>query len=485
MRLSNIHRIASTSFLMLSSASFAFAEELDASPQRSSPHALLARAQVVPQPVPSSVAPSAPLPPPAAPAPSSPGAVAELPQQSATPVAPAPSSGRIELAPAQPEPALPPSPAPVAQITAAPGKGFTIKYGDVFSFNLRSRFQLRYQLDIPPEGASGERNETQLVNVGTARLWFSGNVFEPGLTYMLQLAIAGRDYREGAISPIFDAYLDWKVGSGLALRAGQFFVPFDRLRTVREFALQMADRPVPIGEFTLDRDVGVVLYSEKFLGSPLTWRAGVFGGGGTNLGVGKEPGSLVMARLELRPLGPIDDDSEGDLERRALPGLAIGAGIARNWNTNRQRSTTGTTFANGGTTDYLHLAADAVFKWQGFALQLEYLYKNDTDGVDAIRTLNADDEVVTEWTRSGSGWVAQASYTFDPPFEIVGRYSKIHAFADTDPRLLDADELGAGLNYYVNGHQFKIQTDWIAKVPAQDDFKDAAHVVHAQLDATF
>jgi hypothetical protein len=210
----------------------------------------------------------------------------------------------------------------------------------------------------------------------------------------------------------------------------------------------------------------------------------VFGGGGTNLTTGKEPGSLVVARLELRPLGPIDDDSEGDLERREKPGLALGAGIAGNFNTNRQRSTTGTTYV-GGTTDYLHVAADAVFKWQGFAAQLEFLYKNDTDDVDVIRSVNAMGAAVNEWTRSASGWIAQASYTFDPPFEIVGRYSKLNALAGTDPRLVDADEYGVGFNYYINGHQFKIQTDWIAKVPTEDAFKDAAHVAHLQLDATF
>jgi hypothetical protein len=371
---------------------------------------------------------------------------------------------------------------PVLEFSAAPGKGFTLKYGDAFSFNLRSRFQLRFQLDIPKENAAGEREEQQLVNVGTARLWFSGNVFNPQLTYMIQLAVAGRDYRDGAISPIFDAYVDWKPLANLSVRAGQFFVPFDRLRTVREFALQMADRPVPIGELTLDRDVGVALYSEKFLGSPLTWRLGAFGGGGTNLSTGKDPGVLLTARLELRPLGPIDDDSEGDLERRAKPGLAIGAGAARNLNTNRQRSTTGTTYV-GGVVDYTHLAADAILKWHGFAAQLEYLWKKAD--ADQIVSLDDDDAQVTEWARSASGWVAQASYTFDPPFEVVGRFSKLYAFDGTDPRLLDTDEYGVGLNYYINGHQFKIQTDWIAKVYAEDTFDDAVHVVHLQLDATF
>jgi hypothetical protein len=398
-------------------------------------------------------------------------------------VAAAPAAAGVAPESSTPDAAAVPA-KPQGEISAAPGKGFTIKYGDAFSFNLRSRFQIRYQLDLPPENAAGEREETQLVNINTARLWFSGNVFNPGLTYMIQLAVAGRDYRDGAISPIFDAYVDWKATDSLAIRAGQFFVPFDRLRTVREFALQLAERPVPVGELTLDRDVGVVLYSEKFLGSPFTWRAGVFGGGGTNLTTGKEPGLLAMARLEARPLGPIDDDSEGDLERRAKPGLAIGAGIARNWNTNRQRSTTGTTYT-GGTTDYLHIAADAVFKWRGFAAQLEYLYKNASE--DAILSVDDDGEAVTEWTRSARGFVTQASYTFDPPVEVVGRYSRLNAYPGTDPRLIDTDEYAVGLNYYINGHQFKLQTDWIVRAPSdsEDKFADSTQAVHVQLDATF
>jgi phosphate-selective porin O/P len=436
---------------------------------------------VAPDPV---VAPPAPPPPPALPplpVPPPPAVVAPAPEPpastaSAAPAAAAsaPSSAPSEAAPAKPQ----------AEISAAPGKGLTIKYGDAFSFNLRSRFQFRYQLDLPPENAAGEREETQLVNINTARLWFSGNVFNPGLTYMLQLAVAGRDYRDGAISPIFDAYIDWKATPALSIRAGQFFVPFDRLRTVREFALQLAERPVPVGELTLDRDVGVVFYSEKFLGSPLTWRAGVFGGGGTNLTTGKEPGLLAVARLEARPFGPIDDDSEGDLERRAKPGLAIGAGIARNWNTNRQRSTTGTTFT-GGTTDYLHIAADAVFKWQGFAAQFEYLYKDASD--DAILSVDDDDAPVTEWTRSARGFVTQASYTFDPPVEVVGRYARLNAYPGTDPRLIDTDEYAVGLNYYINGHQFKLQTDWIVRVPSdsEEKFEASTQAVHVQLDATF
>lgn len=420
-----------------------------------------------------------------------------------------PSAARVLLLlglssplPALAQPASPPSsgPSPTAperspdakpstDLSGVPGKGLTVTIGDAFSLNVRSRIQLRYQLNVPPPDADGERELQQLVNISTARLWFSGHVYSPKLTYMIQLAVAGRDFRDGTVSPIFDAFVDWKVHRDFNVRAGQYFVPFDRLRTVREFALQIADRPRPVGELTLDRDVGVTVYSERFLSdkSPLAWRLSVFGGGGTNLLAAKEPGALLVGRLELRPLGPIDDDSEGDLERRAKPGLALGAGFAGNWNTNRLRSTTGATFA-GGTTDYVHAAADVVFKWRGLALEAEYLLKRAS--VDQIQSTTDDGEPLTEYTRAAQGWVAQASYVFDPPIEIVGRLSRMYASGGTDPRLVSevedfGQEIAAGVNYYLNGHRLKFQAGWVARTPSDFDFSVADHLAHVVFDATF
>ena len=376
---------------------------------------------------------------------------------------------------------------PPAKVTGAPGKGLTIKVGDAFSTNIRARIQPRWQLHAAPE-VMGDRTFDQLVNINTARLWLSGNVHDPRLTYMLQLAFGSRDYRDGAVSPIFDAFIDYKAHRELSVKGGQFFVPFDRLRTVREFALQMPERPRPVGEFTIDRDVGVTLYSDHaFLGekSPLAWRVGVFGGGGTNLSTGKEPGVLLVARVDARPLGEIDDDSEGDLARRCEPRLALGAGIATNRNTNRLRSTTGKTFT-GGTTDYVHLALDATFKWRGFAAQLEYLKK--TSSRENIPSLA--DPAVLEWTRAGSGFVVQASYVFDPPVEVVGRFTRMYAPGGTDPALISevrslGQELAGGINYYLDGHQLKVQAGWVIRSPRDFAFASSDHLVVTHLDATF
>lgn len=406
------------------------------------------------------------------------------------PVEPAPPPPPpVEARPVEPPPPPPPPAKPPdgVKVTAAAGKGVTIE-GKRLTFNIKARTQLRYQLHVAPD-SGGERAKDQLVSINTTRLWFSGTVLRPELSWMIQLALGARDYRDGAVTPIFDAYVDYKAHRDLSLRAGQFFVPFDRLRTVRESGLQLAERPRPVGELTLDRDVGIIAYSDKLLGddSVVAYRAGVFGGRGANQQVGSATGGLLVARVEVRPLGKIDDDSEGDHERRAKPGIALGAGAAKNFGTNRLRSTTGATFV-GGTTDYTHLALDATLKWRGVAVQLAYLYKQASD--DQIVSVDDDGEPLVEYTRSGRGYVVQSSYTFDPPFEIVGRFSRLFADEGTDPKLIGerkrfGQEIAWGANYYLNGHAAKLQASWISRMAIGSFYENPDHLAIVQLDLTF
>lgn len=374
-------------------------------------------------------------------------------------------------------------------VAAAPGKGVTITSADdSFSLQLRSRFQLREVVTAKAPGDDGSRDLTAQTQVSTLRLWFSGHVLDPDTRYMIQLALAPNDFRDGTISPIFDAYFDLVGNPNASVRVGQMFVPFDRARTIREFALQMATRPRPVSELTLDRDVGVYLYSNHLGGddSPLAYRLGVFGGGGPNVLTGKEPGGLAVARVELAPFGYFDDvDQEGDLDRREEPALSLGVGAAYNLNTNRARSTTSTTF--GATTDYLHGAADLVFKLRGFALTVEGLYRDAS--ADVVRSEDDDGNPVVEATRSGWGALVQPSFMLTKKLEASARYSRMGAFEGTDPELVDElaakeNEVAGGLSYYLNGHRFKIQSTWVGTF-GEEGFGAAEHAGYLQVDATF
>lgn len=417
------------------------------------------------------------VPPPAsAPAPSAPDGALNTTEPSPVTAALTPASAQ------PPEEAA----AHAFDITGAPGQGLTVSTGDAFSLNIKSRIQVRYQAAVFDDP---NKDAQQLVNIGTARIWLGGHVYVPQLTYQIQLAVAGKDYRDGATSPIFDAYLEWRAHRDFSVRAGQYFVPFDRLRTVREWGLQLAERPRPVQEFTLDRDVGVTFFSEKFLGdhSPVAWYLSAFGGHGTNQVNPSAVGGLFTGRVELRPLGPIDDDREGDLDRREKPGLALGVGAAHNYKSSRVRSTTGPTFV-GGTTNDTYVAADLTFKWMGFALQGEYLYK-DTSALSFESDLG-DGETLTEYTHEGGGWVAQASYAFDPPFEVVARLSRLYYGSTIEPAFINdvnrrGNELAGGLNYYFNGHRMKAQATWVGRTNADLALGKADHLAVVQIDATF
>ncbi len=360
--------------------------------------------------------------------------------------------------------------------------------GDNASVDVKVRVQLRAQLSAVA-GPSAPADDPQvLATVGTARVAFGGYVHDPQFAYALQLALAERDYRDGARSPVYDAFFTWRPVGALELRVGQFFVPFDRLRTVREFALQLAERPRPVAELTLDRDVGVALAFPKLFGegSPLTARLGAFGGGGMGAVAPRAVGGLLVARVELRPLGELDDDEEGDLVRRDAPALAVGVGVAKVWGSSRLRSTSGPAFI-GGTVDQRHLAADLIAKWRGGYFAAEILSKRaDADGIDSIA---ADGAPRREATRSAYGWVAQGSYLFGVPVELVGRLARLVPYRGTDPVLvaeLDArgQELAFGVNHYMNGHKLKLQATYLVRTRPDFSFVAAEHGAFFLLDAS-
>ncbi|HVG58804.1 MAG TPA: porin [Hyalangium sp.] len=369
---------------------------------------------------------------------------------------------------------------PPPSVTAEPGRGIVVKSADNrYSLGLRARIQLR---DTFTHFGDSDTNE---INVRTLRLVVSGNVLSPELKYTIQLAFGGNDFDTGSNSPIFDAYLDYTRFRDLNIRVGQFFVPFDRARTIREFALQFVDRQLVVRELTLDRDVGVMLSSTNLFGlNELLGYQFFLGGGDGRNRFGPYPvGPITVLRLAVRPFGTFDDDQEGDLTRGEKPRLAVGAAAAYNYRTSRAQSTYGTAFTLG-TANYTHLAADLVFKYRGLSVLAEGLWRKASDDViekEVNGTLN------TEPTRSGYGYFVQAGMMLNSELEVTARWDKLFALGATDPQLqqlvrTQGKQLGAGLNLYLNGHALKVQGDYFYIFGSSGDPR---HVARLQLDASF
>ena len=383
-------------------------------------------------------------------------------------------------APPPASPAAPKLDEPVAQVTAAPGKGIRVATRDgSFAFGVRGRVQMR---DTFTHTAKADTNE---INIKTMRLVLAGQVLVPELKYLVQLAFGSNDFEKDNASPLFDAYVEYTGWRDLNVRVGQFFVPFDRARTIREFALHLVDRPQVVQELTLDRDVGIMLSSSDLFGRRvLGYNLFVGGGEGRNRFGGQAQGPLGVLRLTLRPFGPFDDDLEGDLERLPRPRLAIGVAGAYNYQTNREKSTYGKTLTLG-TLDYTHGAADVVFKYRGFSLLTEAVVRRARQ---ARLDGEVDGKAVREWSRSGWGYLAQAGMMVSRRVEIAARWDQLVALAGTDPALVQqtADQgkqIAGGVNVYLNGHAFKIQTDYTYAFGSNREA--AKHVGRLQVDATF
>ncbi len=420
--------------------------------------------------------------------PSSPDA--EVP--SAEAVAPA----EVVAAPA-PVPAPPAAEAPHddVQITVAPGRGLTVTSGDTFSLQLRARMQVRDTLHVPNSADASRNTPSNELQIRTIRVWLLGNVLDRNTRYGIQLALGPSDFEPNNASPLFDAYLESTHLRDLSFRVGQFFVAFDRARTIREFALQTVDRAGVVRELSLDRDIGVMLFSNDLFGweGRLAYALGFFAGDGRNrLATTAAPGFLFVGRMTVRPMGPFDDDQEGDLTHSASPHLAIGFGIAYNQSTDRPRSTTSVSssyqFYQLGGYDYFHMAADLVFKWAGFSFLGEWLWRT-TNGVTERTGMPAGATMpITEYSRQAWGLEAQAGMMLGDLVALYARYEQMEAIGATDPTLIATVQsagraTAGGVNVYVNGHSFKLQLDW--QHTFGSDYTIGEHLFRLQLDATF
>jgi hypothetical protein len=397
-------------------------------------------------------------------------------------------SAQTVPAPAAPLPAaveVAPGKASGPEVAVAAGKGLTVTSADKrFQVTFRSRAQIRESYLHGPD------TDTNEVSVRTVRFTTQGYVLRPELKYLIQLAFGPNDFDKDNASPVFDAFVEYVGIRDFNVRFGQFFVPFDRARTIREFALQFVDRQIVVRELTLDRDVGLMFYSSDLFGwgSRLAYNGFIGAGDGKNrvndLNTSK-PSLLMVGRLTLRPFGAFDDDQEGDLTRGAKPRLAWGVAYGYNRATTRDHSTYGA-FYTVGSFNYTHAATDLVFKWHGFSLLAEGVLRKANRRANGGE--NAAGTHITEYSRSGFGYFAQVGQMLTDKVELTARWDDLHAYQGTDPALeklvrTGGRQLGGGVNVYLNGHAFKLQADYFYIFGS--DFGQGAHSLRAQLDASF
>lgn len=352
------------------------------------------------------------------------------------------------------------------------GRGYTMSTRDGrFSLQLRGRVQLRYDAEHYNTTGEAARSAMHAFQARRIRLLLQGAVFSPYVKYHLQFGFSPRDMQNdlpgenGSIrrNPLRDARLEFDRLRDFTVWVGQFKVPFSRHRMMSSAYMNMVDRSIVNGEFSLDRDIGLQVMSRDVggLGGRLAYYAGVFMGEGRNAFDLGDFGLLYAVRVEVRPFGKFDDYYDGDLDRSPKPKLSVAGAYAYQDRAHAARGVVGDPPTDGGTTDFHHVTADMVFKIRGFALASAFHLRKGFNRKNG-GLLDADMQpIATVAARSGIAWFAQASYVVPRiPLEFAARYSQIRNPYGAQSSMYGADEVGGGVNWYFVGHDLKLQLDY-------------------------
>jgi hypothetical protein len=272
---------------------------------------------------------------------------------------------------------------------------------------------------VDPEGASAEGS----FRVRRARLALRGAAYER-FTYLIQIEMAGTSTR------LVDGWIGTELHPLLTVAAGQAKAPFGRQQLTSDTGLQFVDRGILDPRFNPARQPGAWMSGEVGDGL-LTYSAGIFNGEGMNQ-ANDDGEYLEAARVVWNPLGPFALE-ESALDYPEAPLLSIGAGAV-----STRVGTTGFTARRAG--------FEAAFKLRGFNTVGEYVFERMVSDVDPSRDTH--------------GWYVQAGYVVQPGYELAGRYGTI----DPDTRdaiTPDLTEKGIGLSRYFEGHDMKIQADYL------------------------
>ena len=375
----------------------------------------------------------------------------------------------------------------LGRIRFVPGRGLQVTSEDGrFRLETRVRGQARYTMLGGPAAEF-----SQQLTLRRVRTVFSGYFFGEDNRFKMELAVSPRD--EGISSnpgasgprrtPLLDLYFEFRQLRDFTIRIGQYKLPSNRQRVISSGNLQLVDRALLNGEFTLDRDLAIDFRSKNFLGLDLfKYYVGVGIGQGRDAVGFHDFGMNYFARFEVLPFGMFDDYSEVDFARREEPGLSIGAMYSFQHRNPGLRQTTSRLPADGGTTDYHLFIADAIFKWRGFSAQWEFAYRqgdrNPGGAVDDLGNL-----IPVAEARNGWSTMLQAGYLIPRlPLEVAGRYGLIRGTGTTS--LGDSSELGVGVSWYLGRHPFKIQADVFRLWGGSGSFGDGANQLRIQLQGS-
>ncbi len=320
-----------------------------------------------------------------------------------------------------------------------------------FRLNFSGFIQWRYLAMLrddgaAPTGIAGNDNDFEggFQNRRT-RLKFSGHAVNPDLTYTIQGEFS--DSTNGGTHFLRDSSVGYKLGSGWALRFGQF-----KPQLVREEFMDDTKRLAVEGSqasavFMGGRSQGLeVAYRQDDLRLALLFSDGINAANADFATAAGAPNAAesdyaFTARIDFSPSGKVSDFDEFTSAPGSPWVFNLGGGF-------HIQSAANTRLSGGAPdTTLLISTADAVLKGDGwsFFAQGMHAHAHRPNIPPPIPAASTDD----------FGLVVQAGWRFVKADEVFCRYDAI--FYDADRGFIDdrQDFITAGLNHYFAGHAAK------------------------------
>ncbi len=264
------------------------------------------------------------------------------------------------------------------------------------------------------------------------------------------------DFRaDGGGSELEDAWLQWNQDWGSA-RWGQFDVAYSRQELNTDHGLQMLDRSIVSDRFSPARQMGALLHGP--LGDGITYAVGAFNGVEGQNSAGVDNKLLYNAALTASTDGYGSRAFEGDLrsDNSSFEGTG-GAAVYYLEGTN----------VDDIDVNQFGLNVDLGMKTGGLSAQTEFYYEN----------VDADESDID--SADNFGFYVQGGYMLNTAWEVALRFGYVDPDDGDDGEDIDTEEYEAVVNYYINGHNMKLQSGviWTVDNVGDDDVSDFDFVV--------
>lgn len=360
-------------------------------------------------------------------------------------------------------------------VAAAPGEGFSFAVGDDLTVRIGHRIQLLFtHTDNDDGGSAGPDSDS--FRIRRARMGFSGNLWDPSMTYKLQLNLLG-----SSNNAVLDAWIDWAFreaenGDVIGLRVGRQKPHHGREFTGSSAKLEHTNRSLASRVFSGQRILAAFLHGKHLEDGRLQWWAGIgnndpaTASSAEEARTGPNRDNVLNSYFDVH-LDPFGDAGEGsytqaDLGYSEQPKGTLGTSLMLG---NHQPTGVASTLTQGAKVRTVSLDFYTAWHYQGWSFLSEAFVRSDKSEFEARK---AD----SQGYAIGGGYVLQPPEEGSSQWAVAGRWSM--ADQDDGPILMNSgrfadlgDVLGVGnvghikefqgtITCYHNGNKMKSQLSY-------------------------